>query len=126
MGTNVGPDISDSRTKTPSALLTAILDPNAAIDSAFIQHRVLTVDGRVLDGLLVGDANNAVILQQKGGKRVVIPRDNIERLQAPGVSLMPEGFEDTLSPEKMADLLSYLKNWRYLDGTIPGNIPGRN
>ena len=126
VGTNVGPDISDSRTKTPSALLTAILDPNAAIDSAFIQHRVLTVDGRVFDGLLVGDANNAVILQQKGGKRVVIPRDNIERLQAPGVSLMPEGFEDTLSPEKMADLLSYLKNWRYLDGTIPGNIPGRN
>lgn len=126
VGTNVGPDISDSRTKTPAALLTAILDPNAAIDSAFIQHRVLTVDGRVLDGLLVGDADNTVILQQKGGKRVVISRDDIERLQAPGVSLMPEGFEAILSPEKMADLLSYLKNWRYLDGSIPGNIPGRD
>ncbi len=126
VGTNVGPDISDSRTKTPLALLTSILDPNAAIDAAFIQHRVLTLDGRVLDGLLVGDANNTVILQQKGGKRVVIPRDEIDRLQAPGVSLMPEGFEETLSPDKMADLLSYLKNWRYLDGSIPGDIPGRN
>ena len=126
VGTNVGPDISDSRTKTPLALLTSILDPNAAIDAAFIQHRVLTLDGRVLDGLLVGDANNTVILQQKGGKRVVIPRDEIERLQAPGVSLMPEGFEETLSPGKMSDLLSYLKNWRYLDSSIPGDIPGRN
>ena len=126
VGTNVGPDISDSRTKTPQALLTSILDPNAAIDAAFIQHRVLTVDGRVLDGLLVGDADNTVILQQKGGKRAVIPRDEIERLQAPGVSLMPEGFEETLSPGKMSDLLSYLKNWRYLDGAIPGDIPGRN
>lgn len=126
VGTNVGPDISDSRTKTPLALLTSILDPNAAIDAAFIQHRVLTLDGRVLDGLLVGDANNTVILQQKGGKRVAIPRDEIERLQAPGVSLMPEGFEETLSPGKMSDLLSYLKNWRYLDGSIPGDIPGRN
>lgn len=126
VGTNVGPDISDSRTKTPAALLTSILDPNAAIDAAFILHRVLTVDGRVLDGLLVGDANNNVILQQKGGKRIVIPRDEIERLQAPGVSLMPEGFEETLSPTKMSDLLSYLKNWRYLDGSIPGDIPGRD
>jgi len=126
LGTNVGPDISDSRTKTPQALLTSILDPNSAIDAAFIQHQVLTVDGRVLDGLLVGDANNTVILQQKGGKRVVIPRDEIDRLQAPGVSLMPEGFEEALSPDKMSDLLSYLKNWRYLDGSIPGDIPGRN
>ena len=57
---------------------------------------------------------------------MVIPRDEIERLQAPGVSLMPEGFEETLSPGKMSDLLSYLKNWRYLDSSIPGDIPGRN
>ena len=126
VGTNVGPDISDSRTKTPAALLTSILDPNSAIDAAFIQHRVLTIDGRVLDGLLVGEANASVTLQQKGGKRVTIPRGDIERLQAPGVSLMPEGFEEILNPEKMSDLLSYLKNWRYLDGSIPGKIPGRD
>lgn len=126
VGTNVGPDISDSRTKTPAALLTSILDPNAAIDSAFIQYSVLTVDGRILDGLLVGETAAAVTLQQKGGQRVSIPREDIERLQAPGISLMPEGFEQTLNPSQMSDLLSYLKNWRYLDGSIPGEIPGRN
>ena len=126
VGTNVGPDISDSRTKTPAALLTSILDPNAAIDSAFMQHQVLTVDGRVLDGLLIGEANDAVILQQKEGKRITIQRKDIETLQAPGTSLMPEGFEQILDQEKMSDLLSYLKNWRYLDGSIPGRIPGRD
>jgi putative heme-binding domain-containing protein len=125
-GTNVGPDISDSRTKTPEALLTSILDPNVAIDAAFIQYSVLTVDGRILDGLLVGETAAAVTLQQKGGQRVSIARDDIERLQAPGISLMPEGFEQTISPSQMSDLLSYLKNWRYLDGSIPGQIPGRN
>lgn len=126
VGTNVGPDISDSRTKTPQALLTSILDPNAAIDASFVQYSVLTVDGRVLDGLLIGETAEEVTLQQKGGKRVAIPRDEIERLQTPGVSLMPEGFEQTLNPSQMSDLLSYLKNWRYLDGTIPGQIPGRD
>jgi len=84
------------------------------------------LDGRILDGLLVGEENDAVTLQQKGDKRVTIARDDIERLQAPGVSLMPEGFEEVLDPSKMSDLLSYLKNWRYLDGAIPGKIPGRD
>ncbi|MGI9469990.1 MAG: PVC-type heme-binding CxxCH protein [Rubripirellula sp.] len=126
VGTNVGPDISDSRTKTPEALLTSILDPNAAIDASFVQYSVLTVDGRVLDGLLIGETTEEVTLQLKGGKRVAVARDEIERLQTPGISLMPEGFEQTLKPAQMSDLLSYLKNWRYLDGTIPGSIPGRD
>ena len=91
-----------------------------------MQHQVLTVDGRVLDGLLIGEANDAVILQQKEGKRITIQRKDIETLQAPGTSLMPEGFEQILDQEKMSDLLSYLKNWRYLDGSIPGRIPGRD
>jgi hypothetical protein len=32
---------------------------------------------------------------------------------------MPEGVEKTISIEEMADLLSFLKNWRYLDGGVP-------
>ena len=126
VGTNVGPDISDSRTKTPEALLTSILDPNAAIDASFVQYGILTVDGRVLDGLLIGETSEEITLQQKGGKRVHVARADIERLHTAGVSLMPEGFEQTLNPSQMSDLLSYLKNWRYLDGTIPGEIPGRD
>ena len=34
-------------------------------------------------------------------------------------SLMPEGLEQNLSLQDMADLLSFIKNWRYLDGQIP-------
>lgn len=122
-GTNVGPDISDTRTKTPEALLVSILDPNAAIDSAFVQFQILTVDGRVVDGLLIDETADAVTLQQKGGERVTVPRDDIERMQAPGVSLMPEGFERTIDLQAMSHLLSYLKNWRYLKTSIPGTLP---
>jgi hypothetical protein len=32
---------------------------------------------------------------------------------------MPEGLEKTITVEEMADLLSFLKNWRYLDGAVP-------
>lgn len=122
-GTNVGPDISDTRTKTADALLTSILDPNAAIDASFVQYSVLTFDGRILDGLLIDETAESITLQQKGGERVTIPRDEIEALQAPGVSLMPEGFEQSMDVEAMSHLLAYLKNWRYLTTTIPGVSP---
>ncbi len=116
-GTNVGPDISDSRSKTPEYLLTAILDPNAAIDAAFVQTIVLTDDGRLLDGLLVDESTSTITLLQKGGKRIIINRDTIEERSMPGVSLMPDGFEQSISVDQMADLISYLKNWRYGTGT---------
>ena len=32
---------------------------------------------------------------------------------------MPVGLEDGLGIQEVADLLSFLKNWRYLDQNIP-------
>lgn len=122
MGTNVGPDISDTRTKTADALLVSILDPNAAIDASFMQFQILTVDGRIFSGLLIDESATAVTLQQKGGERVAVAREEINQMQSPGVSLMPEGFERTLDQQAMSHLISYLKNWRYLNTAIPGTL----
>ncbi len=33
---------------------------------------------------------------------------------------MPEGLEKTIAVEETADLLSFLKNRRYFDGSVPG------
>jgi putative membrane-bound dehydrogenase-like protein len=123
VGTNVGPDISDTRTKTAESLLVSILDPNAAIDSSFVQYQILTVDGRVLDGLLIDETADSVTLQQKGGERITIAREEMDQIKSPGVSLMPEGFERSLDQKAMSHLLSYLKNWRYLKTSIPGTLP---
>jgi hypothetical protein len=38
----------------------------------------------------------------------VWPRDNIQYLQAQTWSLMPEGLEEGLTPQGMADLLEYV------------------
>ena len=35
------------------------------------------------------------------------------------LSLMPEGLERQIPPQDMADLLAFIKNWRYLDGRTP-------
>ena len=32
---------------------------------------------------------------------------------------MPEGLEKKIDHQQMADLISFIKNWRYLDGRTP-------
>ncbi len=118
-GVDVGPDISDSRTKTPLQLLTDILQPNRAIDSNYIGYSVLTADGRALSGILVAETGNSVTIRQEENKTVTLRQDQIQEIQSTGISLMPEGLERDIPHQDMADLIAYIKNWRYLDGRIP-------
>ena len=123
-GVNVGPDISDTRSKSTEYLLTAIVQPNQAIDANFFGYSVITTDGRVLSGILASETANAITLRQPEGRNVTIGRDEIDELRSSGLSLMPVGLERDIPQQAMADLISFLQNWRYLDGSIPIPIGG--
>jgi putative heme-binding domain-containing protein len=112
VGVEVGPTISDLRTQTSAQLVEAILHPNAAIDADYFRYRVLTVDGRVAEGRLIGGDEAALTLELAGGQRLTVRRDAIEQFEATGQSLMPEGFEAQLDPRQLRDLVHYLKTWR--------------
>jgi putative heme-binding domain-containing protein len=124
LGVNVAPDISDSRVKSSAQILTDILQPNRAIDNNYIGYVVVTKDGQSLTGVLSAETANSVTLKQAEGKTATLLRSEIETLRSTGVSLMPEGLEKNIPPESMADLVSFIKNWRYLDGKTPlgGNV----
>ena len=119
IGQNVAPDIADSRSKQPAQLLTHILQPNRVIDSNYISYSVVTNQGQVLTGILATETSTSITLRQAEGKEVTLLRSQIEALRSNGVSLMPEGLEKNISHQQMADLLSFIKNWRYLDGQTP-------
>lgn len=119
IGVDVGPDIADTRTKTLEALLTDIVLPNQAIDNNYVNYVVTTKAGRVFSGLLVAESASSVTLKRAEGQADVILRQDVEEISSTGVSLMPEGLEKNISLREMADLLSFLKNWRYLDGSVP-------
>jgi len=119
IGVRVGPDIGDTRVKTPAQLLTDILQPNRAIDSNYVAYAVMTEDGRALSGLLAAETASSITLTQEENKTVTLTKDQIEQIRSTGVSLMPEGLEKNIPKQQMADLISFLKNWRYLDGKTP-------
>ncbi len=122
-GHTVGPDISDTRTKTPDELLQAVLNPNAAVDGNYLGYTLLTQDGRTLTGILESETPAAITLRGQDGGLWTVARDDIDEFESSGQSFMPEGFERTIPPEDMANLIDYLKNWRYLDGQVPGLGP---
>ncbi|MBD3675791.1 MAG: c-type cytochrome [Planctomycetaceae bacterium] len=119
LGVNVAPDIADSRTAKPEALLTNILDPNRAIDNNYFSYTIVLDDGKVLTGIIANETGNSVTLKQPENKTVTILKDNIEEMKSDGVSLMPNGLEKNITIQDMADLISFIKNWRYLDGNVP-------
>ena len=119
LGKDVGPDISDTRTKTEEMLLGDILDPNRAIDGAYVAQAVTTASGRLRVGVIKGASGGSITLLLADGTVENLARGDIEEIVSTGKSLMPEGLEKTISPEQMADLIRYLKDWRYLDGKTP-------
>ena len=120
IGVQFAPDISDSRERTPIQLLTDILQPNRAIDSNYFSYTAITADGRVHTGVLAAETSTSITLKQQEGKSETLRRDEIEDLHSDGVSFMPEGLEKDIPPQDMADLISFVKNWRYLENPEQG------
>jgi putative membrane-bound dehydrogenase-like protein len=119
LGVEVAPDISDSRTKQKTQILVDILQPNRAIDNNYIGYTVITNRGTVLNGIVTSETATSLTLRQAEGKNVTLLRSDIEEIRSTGVSLMPAGLEKSIPHQEMADLISFIKNWRYLDGKTP-------
>jgi putative membrane-bound dehydrogenase-like protein len=123
LGVNVGPDIGDySRTKTAEQLLSDILQPNRAIDNNYLSYTVQTKAGQTETGILAAETSTSITLRQADGKTLSIVRGDIEAIATTGLSLMPDGVEKNITPEQMADVISFVRNWRYLDGQVPADV----
>lgn len=119
VGVNVAPDISDTRTKKPEQLLLDILDPNKAIDANYFAYAVVTKEGKTESGVITSETATSITLKQPEGKVLTLLRTDIDELRNTGLSLMPIGVEKNIDQQAMADLIYWLKNWRYLDGKVP-------
>jgi putative heme-binding domain-containing protein len=117
-GVDVGPDIADSRTRTPEALLVDILNPNAAIDANYVSYTLVTQSGRLLSGVIASETASSVTLRRAENVTDVVLRQDIDEMRSDGTSLMPEGLEKDLTVRDVADLIGFLKNWRYVDAAV--------
>jgi putative heme-binding domain-containing protein len=124
MGYEVGPDLASSPSRNPEALLTNILDPNRTVDPAFLQYLIIDKSGRTFAGKIVAETATSVTLTSGKGVLDTVLRTNIDEVVSTGKSLMPEGFEKTISKEEMADLITFLNGLESVPGTKPTALIG--
>ena len=107
---NVGPDLETVADKPVANLIVAILDPNQGFEAKYINYTAFTGDGREINGIIAAETPNSITLRNAGGKDEVILRREIKELTSSRLSLMPEGFENVLKPQDMADLIAYIRS----------------
>lgn len=107
-GQQLGPDLTGAKINGKEALLKAVIEPNASLRPGYETYVLETKEGEVLIGVKADDNLTAITLAQPQGIRSVWPRASLEFIQKQSWSLMPEGLEDGLAPQDMADLLECL------------------
>ncbi|MFM7739209.1 MAG: c-type cytochrome, partial [Planctomycetota bacterium] len=122
-GYEVGPDLAALTNRTPATLLVATLDPNRDVESRYLGYSALTRDGVTLTGMLTGETGSSLTLKEREGKEHVLLRSELEELRATRKSIMPEGLEQDLEPQDLADLFSYLGPARAPRRVFEGNQP---
>ncbi len=136
-GTALGPDLTASPSGDSASLLANILDPNANVQPSYTQYMVLDENGRTYSGIISTETATSLTLRRGEGVQETILRSQIAEMSSTGLSLMPEGFEKTISKPEMANLIAFLRaehhagdgkgndedRSRPLDiGTLPGLI----
>jgi putative heme-binding domain-containing protein len=109
-GHAVGPNLAALADKPPGDFVLAIMDPNAVVEPRFVSYNVETRDGRSLSGIISAETATTLTLIQPGGITESILRSDISEIKATGLSLMPEGFEQAMNHQDLADLIAYLKS----------------
>ncbi len=108
-GHGVGPDLESVRDRTPEALLDQILDPSRELLPAYSAFFVQTRDGRALTGLVAAENETSLTLRRAEGVEELVLRRSIREVRDTGLSLMPEGLEQDLRPQDLADVIALLR-----------------
>ena len=109
-GAGVGPALDGSSERDTEHLLTAILNPDAAAESAYILFRTVESSGLITEGLKARQDERGTTVAHQGGMVTYIPKRTIRSQQHVGsTSFMPSGLIDSMPDETIAHLLAYIK-----------------
>ncbi|MBI2479277.1 MAG: c-type cytochrome, partial [Planctomycetia bacterium] len=107
-GGQIGPVLDGIGVTSTESLLRHILTPSAAMEGGYRNYRVLTFDGRIVQGYLVSQDDGALVLRQPNTADQRIAKSDIEHAAFTSLSVMPTGLLEALKPQQVSDLFAYL------------------
>jgi putative heme-binding domain-containing protein len=109
VGHQVAPDLASVRNKSANDLLISILDPNREAQPNFNTYTAETKEGRIFSGIIAAEDANSITLRRAEARQDVVLRSNLEELISNGISLMPEGLEQEISRQDLANVIAFVK-----------------
>jgi putative heme-binding domain-containing protein len=107
-GYQVGPDLVTVKAEGKAKNLVNVLDPNREVAPAYIAFTIETKDDESLVGVIANETTSSITVRQPFGKEDTLMRSKLKSMQSQGQSLMPEGIEQGMSQQDMANLLEYI------------------
>ena len=107
-GGQVGPALDGVGLTGTEALLRNILTPNAAMEGGYRNYQVLTHAGRVMQGLLVSQDTEFIVIRQPNMADQKMLKSEVDRAGFTTTSVMPTGLLDDMSPQQVSDLFAHL------------------
>lgn len=108
-GGQIGPNLTPYKRDDLRGMLLNVVNPSLEIREGFENFVIFTEDGRTLNGFVEEQDNRVVVLKGADGQRLIIPRDDIEEMQAIRTSIMPEGILKPFDDQQVRDLFAYLR-----------------
>jgi len=109
MGMTFGPDLGTVQSWQPENIMINILDPNLSISHGYELWNIVLNDGTMLQGVIASETSNAIVVNQQGGVKTTIARNDIKSLRTLDMSAMPNDFEKRIDKQQMADLIAFIK-----------------
>lgn len=108
-GVSLAPPLDGSASRDIDGLITAIVDPDAAVENVFRLYRIETKDGAKLEGFKKSGDAKEIVLMFMGGTTQSVPVAQIERAgYVQDKSFMPS-LGAGMSDAQVADVVLYLR-----------------
>jgi len=108
-GHAIGPNLAASAGRETQTLVQHLFDPNQVVLPNYLMYTVLDTRGQTHSGLISAQTATSLSLRREKDSIVTLLRSEIEELNSTGKSLMPEGLEQDLTPQDVADLATWLQ-----------------
>ncbi len=110
-GGHFGPDLGRiGAVRTRRDLIEAIVYPSASFVRSYETVQITRKDGSQAFGIITNQSDDTLTMTSAAGSPpAAIPRSEIKSVNPAPLSLMPQGFDQILSPAELADIISYLQ-----------------
>lgn len=110
-GNSIGPDLTTIHNQTGITrdwLLKHIVNPNAEMAPYYRPQQIVTVEGKVLTGLIVGKEGKKQAYVGTDGVIFYVDKSDVEERREMTTSIMPTGLLDNLTAHEIRDLIAYV------------------